>query len=345
MKICTVLRRLTRRRYQKGSILGNTRMLLCRTAIAGINLFLGAGISAAQDITSNLVAYWPFTNINGTFVADESGNGYNAAIVGRPYWTVGKLNGALHFGGVSDYAVATSSVVNTSQSFTAAAWVEIENLNNFATALSQDGNNVSGFYLQYTASGTFAFAMLSSDSSSATPTRATSPFTPITYTWYHLVGVYDSVNNVIELYVNGSLVATQPVPPAWNAGGPAAIGRAKFNAAPSDFWPGRITDARVYSRALTAQDVLTLYQTAPVDSPIRAPAVPLIVRGPYINTWDFSDPAPGSWATFWTGHVTAITGIAVVDGTGYTFFGAPSIPNLSNQMQEIQLEVTPTQSR
>ena len=320
-------------------------MFLGSVTISAISLFLGQGLCLAQDFTSGLVAFWPFSDINDTSVADVSGNGYNAAIVGHPIWTVGKSNGALLFGGVSDYAATNVSVVNTSQSFTAAAWVQIENLNNFATALSQDGTNVSGFYLQFTNEGTFAFSLLSADSSSATPTRAVSPFLPISNTWYHLVGVYDSVNGIIELYVNGVLVATQPVPPAWSAGGSAAVGRGKFNGGPSDFWPGRITDARIYSRALSAQDIQSLYQSAPPASPIRPPAVPLIVRGPYINTWQESDTAPGTWPTFWTGHTTAITGIAVIDGTGYTFFGAPSVPNLTNQMQQIQLEVTPTQSR
>ena len=330
------------------------RFILCHLVFAGASLlYLGQSYAVAQDINSGLAGYWPCSDINDNTLADSSGNGHNGAFTGRPIWTVGKLTGALRFDGQTEYVSTASNVVDTSQSFTAAAWVQLENEVGYSTAFSEDGANVSGFYLQYlsptdsglgSAAGKFAFALLNSDSTGATPARAVSPFAPVANTWYHLAGVYDSVNQVIKLYVNGSLVATQSVPAAWSATGPAAIGRGKFGQ-PSDFWPGRIADARLYSRALSDQDMQTLYQTAPADSPIRPPAVPLIVRGPYINTWQASDSGPGNWPAFWNGHVTAFTGIARVDGTAYTFFGAPSVSGLNNQLQQTQLEVTPTQSR
>jgi len=128
----------------------------------------------------------------------------------------------------------------------------------------------------------------------------------------------------------------------WNATGPTVIGRGYF-AKPSDFWPGRIEDVRVYNRVLTDLDALALYQGAPATSPVRPPAIPLTVRGPYNSTWQASNSAPGTWATFWNGNVKAITGIARIDGTAYTFFGAPS--NISGSLKQTQLEVTPTQSR
>jgi hypothetical protein len=58
-------------------------------------------------------------------------------------------------------------------------------------------------------------------------------------------------------------------------------------------------------------------------SPLRPPAVPLAVRSPYLTTWLPGDSLPGTWPTFWTGAVTAITGIARVDGTPFVFMGAP----------------------
>jgi hypothetical protein len=336
-----------------GIILQGRRTLLCTVVLAGLSLVSGRNIATAQDIDTGLTGYWPFSDINDSTLADYSGNGHTGSFTGRPVWTVGKISGALRFNGQSEYVATSGGVVNTSQSFTAAAWVQLDLLNSYSTALSQDGNNVSGFFLQVlsptdtnlgSAAGKFAFALLSSDSTGANPTRAVSPFGPVTNTWYHLAGVYDATNLVIKLYVNGVLVATQSVPAAWNAAGPAAIGRGKFGQ-PSDFWPGRITDARLYQRALSVQDIQTLYQTAPVASPLRPPAVPLIVRGPYINTWEASDTAPGTWPTFWNGRITAITGIARIDGVGYTFFGAPSVSNLNHQLQQTQLEITPTQSR
>jgi hypothetical protein len=306
--------------------------------------------SVCADVTSGLSAYWPLNDVNRSTATDYSGNGHDASLQGRPTWTVGKSDAALRFTNKNQNVSTTSGVVDTSQSFSVTAWVQLESLSNYSTAVSQDGTNVSGFFLQYTApapgdpnAGKFAFSLLGSDSSSAASVRATSNFGPIANNWYHLVGVHDTGTNEIKLYVNGVLQSTRSVPASWNAAGGTIIGRGKFNGAPSDFWPGRIEDVRVYSRALADGDVQAIYASAPAISPVRPPAVPLIVRGPYINTWQTSDNAPGTWPTFWNGNVKAITGIARIDGTAYTFLGAPQ--NIGAPMTQTQLEVTPTQSR
>ncbi len=189
-------------------------------------------------------------------------------------------------------------MLDTSKDFTIAAWVQLNNAANWASAVSQDGTNVSGFYLQYTNpnipnGGRFAFSLISEDSTQGTTTRVISPFNPSTGVWYHLAGIHDSTNNQIQLYVNGTLVDTQPVGAAWNASGETVVGRARFNAGPVDFWPGLIDDVRAYGRLLSAQDVAALYNSAPAQSspnftPIRPPATLLVVASgnlAYILEW------------------------------------------------------------
>jgi Domain of unknown function (DUF5127)/Domain of unknown function (DUF4965)/Domain of unknown function (DUF1793)/Domain of unknown function (DUF4964)/TAT (twin-arginine translocation) pathway signal sequence len=98
----------------------------------------------------------------------------------------------------------------------------------------------------------------------------------------------------------------------------------------------------------------------PAFQPIRPPAAPLAVRSPYLSTWLPASTLPGTWEQFWTGHVTAMAGIARIDGTPYMFMGAPSItltvPNGNNgnpstitgfeqALSQTLLEVTPTRSR
>ena len=60
-------------------------------------------------------------------------------------------------------------------------------------------------------------------------------------------------------------------------------------------------------------------------TPIRPPAAPLIVRQPYLSTWLGATTLPGTWESFWAGQVTAIAGIARIDGASYMFSGAPTI--------------------
>jgi hypothetical protein len=110
-------------------------------------------------------------------------------------------------------------------------------------------------------------------------------------------------------------------------------------------------------------DAAASAQVGPGDlatDPIRPPAVPLAVRGPYLSTWLPATELPGTWQQFWTGHTTAMGGIARVDGTSYLFMGAPTIvldvPNGNNgspstvqgfeqALDQTLLEVTPTRSR
>ncbi len=81
-------------------------------------------------------------------------------------------------------------------------------------------------------------------------------------------------------------------------------------------------------------------------SPIRPPAVPLIVRAPYVSVWQPADSLAGSWPTHWNGSVKAMTGIARVDGQPFVFLGDPRNGNdpLAPPMTQVALQVTPTQS-
>lgn len=98
----------------------------------------------------------------------------------------------------------------------------------------------------------------------------------------------------------------------------------------------------------------------PAYQPIRPPAAPLAVRSPYLSTWLPASTLPGTWQQFWTGHITAMAGIARIDGTPYDFMGSPTItltvPNGNNGtpsttagfergLSQTLLEVTPTRSR
>ena len=310
-------------------------------------------LAHSMDFTSGLVGYWKFDDGSGTTAVDSSGNGNNGTLNGGPTWTTGRINDALSFNGSSSEVDINKNVLNTAGDYTVAAWVQLNNASNWASAVSQDGTNVSGFFLQYTNpnmpnGGRFAFSLINADSTQGTTTRAISPFNPSTGIWYHLAGVHDSTNNQIKLYVNGTLVDTQSVGAAWNASGETVVGRARFNG-PVDFWPGLIDDVRVYNRILSSQDVADLYNSAPAQSspnftPIRPPATPLVVRSPYISTWLASSLLPGTWPTFWNGNIKAITGIARIDGNAYIFMGAPGNIGPTQMMKQTNLTVTPTKS-
>lgn len=81
-------------------------------------------------------------------------------------------------------------------------------------------------------------------------------------------------------------------------------------------------------------------------SPLRPPATPLAVRSPYLTTWLAGDNLAGTWPTFWNGHITALCGIARIDGTPYVFLGNPALPGgpALATMTQTSLHLTATRS-
>ncbi|HEY0718026.1 MAG TPA: DUF5127 domain-containing protein [Streptosporangiaceae bacterium] len=78
------------------------------------------------------------------------------------------------------------------------------------------------------------------------------------------------------------------------------------------------------------------------SSALRPPATPLAVRSMYLSTWLPADHLPGTWPAFWNGHVTAITGLARVDGVTYVWCGDPL--GLTRLAEQVAREVTATGS-
>lgn len=79
-------------------------------------------------------------------------------------------------------------------------------------------------------------------------------------------------------------------------------------------------------------------------APIRPPATPLIVRSPYLSTWQSSTVSPGTWQTFWNGDTTAMAGIVRIDGSSFVFAGAPRVGGTGAALQQTQLTLTATRS-
>lgn len=198
------------------------------------------------------------TTVDGVPAADATATG------GATLGVDGQVGTALRGDGRTGYAQTAEPVIDTNASFAVAAWVKLENTNGFATAVSQDGSVVAGFYLQYAkANDRWAFA-LNNDDALAGGVRVLSTAPPAVGEWTHLVGVYDAVAHKARLYVNGALQQEQAFTVDWNATGPMAIGRAWHNSAKVDFFPGAIDDVRVFDRIVTAEEVADLFAAHPV---------------------------------------------------------------------------------
>ncbi|NBE79940.1 LamG-like jellyroll fold domain-containing protein [Micromonospora rubida] len=208
---------------------------------------------------------WDLDAGSGTSVADSSGSGRNGTMAAGVTWGQGNDpdnasdRAAVLTGGSGQQITVAGTALSNTASYTVSAWVRIKDKSVNRTAVSQDGTSTSGFFLNYVAADDrWAFSRVTSDSTSATPVRATSNTAAVAGRWTHLTGVYDTATAKMKLYVDGVLQSTTAATGGWNATGNYVIGRGKWAGAAANVWDGELDDVRIYGKALNADQVTDL---------------------------------------------------------------------------------------
>ncbi|WP_406503843.1 alpha-L-arabinofuranosidase C-terminal domain-containing protein [Streptomyces sp. NBC_00212] len=246
----------------------------------------GAPARAAESALPAPVAHWAFDEGTGTTAADSSGHGRTLTLVDGAKWGAAKSGVAALDISAGGNASAVGPVVDTSKSFSVAAWVRLTGTAGYQTFVSVDGFAVSGFYLQLrNDTGAFAFTRLPADSNSANGGAgvAGAAAAPVTGVWYHLLGVDDTAAGVIRLYVNGVLEGEVPYAGGWRATGATAVGRGLFGGVGVDQAHALIDDVQVFDAALTAADAAAL-AGVPVDSTQPLLTVDTTHPGPQVSS-------------------------------------------------------------
>ncbi len=134
------------------------------------------------------------------------------------------------------------------------AWVKLNNADSDYTIASQDGDNISGFRLQYSDDvDRWSFGGPSTDQNSSGIGRALSSAPPQIGVWTHLLGTYEPNSHKATLYVDGKLDGTADAT-LFNATGPFVSGAAKKNGSRTEYVQGTIDHAQVWDRVLSAAE-------------------------------------------------------------------------------------------
>ena len=217
------------------------------------------------NLTSGLVGHWTFdgSKLTTTTATDSSGSANHATPTNSPTPAQGKLGQALSFNGTNNYVNAYSMTSLHGQSaVTYSAWIYRTGGTLYDGIVSKfDSSNSIDMILGGTLGGVDdIFMRVSPVSATNYGFSSSNVITP--NTWHHVVMVFDGTQtgneNRLKLYVNNvqqSLTFSGTIPVST----PTVGANLSIGAYQTYYFPGSIDDVRVYNRALTAAEVLQLY--------------------------------------------------------------------------------------
>jgi len=227
-----------------------------------------------SSLSRDLVGHWTFDgkDMPGGTVRDISGQGNHGSMVNMATSTsraAGKIGQALKFNGTDDYIEVSDPGTDSSLDFVSgdqisiSAWIKPSQFIDYATVLQKGAGSSENYIIQLGVGGSGdgkKVAFVYNATGYNFYQTANSVLTADT--WTHFVFTYTFANpGSAKMYIDGALVSG-----SWTGGtgseapdndnSPLWIGR---SAALTEHWPGLIDDVRIYSHALSAQEVQQLY--------------------------------------------------------------------------------------
>jgi hypothetical protein len=222
-----------------------------------MSMLFGFAHQADADITTGLVDRWTFDEGSGTSAADTGSAANTGTLTGGPTWVVGKIGtGAVSFDGINDRVTTGVDTIGTGAD-TFSAWVYGLDFAGSDGLPSIVENRKSIVHIE--APGKVYFT------SDGAPDAVSA--TGLTVGQWALITVTRNASGVANIYINGVLSGSADQ----SSGTPSAgtteviIGASAFA---SRAWHGYIDDVRIYSRELSAGDILELYNSSDTVPPV-----------------------------------------------------------------------------
>lgn len=234
------------------------------------------GDSSTTNLSSNgLMGYWKMDEYTSNLCSggandscDSSGNsndglwnGNVAAVSATKYFYGTSYDGTGDYVGTSN----NNSVKGKSQ-VSVSMWIYPTTVNSvqrdiYAEPINADDSN--RFELMLDSDNAMYFGGRSTDTNSFED-WADGTTTISANNWYHIVAIYDGVTGKHKLYVNNILQDSfSTTPRAFDNTNPFAVPRIGANTLGTTGFIGRIDEVKLYSRALSANEVTNLYDVGP----------------------------------------------------------------------------------
>jgi parallel beta-helix repeat protein len=250
-------------------------ILVALALVASLLVFYGGQTAKASHAAPGPAAYWPFDEGIGTTATDVA-HSNDGTISGATY-TGGGVDAApvpgnldaLHFASSGDLVRVPDDVLLRPATVTVSAWARNHGTPtsfDYVLAKTLDGGKAS--YALYTSgSGGLFFYVSDSTNFYLSDDAGVSIWDG---SWHHIAGIYDGF--VVRLLVDGSEIGTaNPGPAAIAYGtsvfnGDLSIGSYGNIYSPLADWRGDIDEVRIYDRALSDDEVKSLYLTGDIGT-------------------------------------------------------------------------------
>lgn len=252
----------------------------------------------------NVVAQWRFEEGSGIVAADDSPNQHDGVLINAPSWGTGHSGSAVNLDGTDQYVDAGTFDVSGSE-LTLCAWIKADRFDHLSSRDARIISKAIGtsdqdhFWMLSTIDdGGLVKLRFRLKTQGSTSTLVADSGGLSAGQWTHVAAVY--TGNYMILYKDGAevgrmaktgVIDADPVIPVWVGSNPPSASSKPFD--------GMIDDARVYNRALTADDLQALIGGGALPEPTPTPTpVPLATPTPAQPTaTPTSTPTPTPTAT------------------------------------------------
>lgn len=258
--------------------LGSIAALVCLTAGPVSADVLLPNISPATGLANGLDGYWTFDETSGGILHDSSGNGYNGTLVnfpgGQGDWTSGQTGGALQFGGPSTHQyVSVPNFAMPTASMTLTAWVWASATPNWAT-IAANWNGAWGAFNYATFGSTPSMSLYVADGGSppniVNVDYGVSSASLSVDQWHFLAFVANSQTGTVTFMQDGVVTG------GFRYGAQLFASSSQLNIGddPSDTspgqgnWDGKIDDLAIWTRALSSQELASIYNAGLAGQPL-----------------------------------------------------------------------------
>jgi hypothetical protein len=216
-------------------------------------------------VNDGLVLYMPFLEGSGRFTADLSGRDNHCNLNGVTWGAAKDKKGfALTFDGINDEGIFNLNMIPTSGDFTVMGWVYCE-------GDQPGGEDYRGAcFGACTYSGNIKGALLRKNINdlqltwgngivSGTKTLVPNINTTNKQIWFHAAGIYVASVTTMFCYLDAGLIASESKAYS-DSGTNYKIGHSGLNGSEA-YWYGQLKNIRVYSRAISLDELRKIYET------------------------------------------------------------------------------------